>query len=280
MTADQHSLYKIYDELLSRLIADKEILPATSKRSAVIEPSPVRAAIDEGDYAYTDEEAKEGLKIQIAAELEKLKSDPETTHVPTEQSIAAHTLQGDIEDDVFQTILRHIKKRHKGVTASKLHDAIKDYNYSKLSAEMPLKIYRGQVEGDPETEGFSGLYSSDTPMVFVSTEPSVAASYARQLKNEEAGDRTPSNFGDWVYEILTEGLDPSLYKKDETASGSELRYGPQYYYEGTIPQQDVDIVDSAGNLRKVPRIRRVRYPSDFRVKKLIRPLPTQIERRF
>jgi hypothetical protein len=137
---------------------------------------------------------------------------------------------------------------------------------------LPDKLYRGQVKLDGE-QGFAGVNRdpNGTRLTFVSPEPAVAANYARLRKAAFTDDNAPTNYGDYIYEILTEGLDPSKLVKDDSSYYRELLFGPQYIYKDAIPQEDVYIRDMAGNDRLVPRIRKTHFLSDAQAKNIIQP---------
>jgi hypothetical protein len=155
----------------------------------------------------------------------------------------------------------------------------------------PAKVYRGQHSSmdkwNPLEQGFPGVMSDldpDERSVFVSPEPSAAASYGLKahFDNREPTSDLPLNFADYVYEILTEGLDPELWEPDESGSVGETLFAPQYRYKGPIKQEMVTITDQAGNTRQVPRIQRVHYPSDGNLKNVYYPkhLINAVNRRF
>jgi hypothetical protein len=143
--------------------------------------------------------------------------------------------------------------------------------------ELPAKLYRGQWEGKPEEDGF-------IDDVYVSSEPSVAASYGleKHFDNREPLSDMPLNFADYVYEIITEGLDPEKFTIDQSGTPGEDLFGPQYKYMEPIKQEMVTITDSAGNMRTVPRIRKHHYLSDGLMKDVYYPthLIDAVRRRY
>lgn len=160
-----------------------------------------------------------------------------------------------------------------------LDEALKDRAVSAQSTEMPELLYRGAKDGDFEVTGFEGAEEAhgDKPdasphgrVVFVSSEPSVAASYARRDKFQRGGV-TPTNYGDTIYQIRTAGLDPALFLPDRSSTADELLFGPQYRYNAPIKQEMVTIKDAAGNERTVPRIEKVPYLSDALCKDVYAP---------
>jgi hypothetical protein len=161
-----------------------------------------------------------------------------------------------------------------------LEAALKQRLVESQSREMPEIIYRGVKDDDDILErGFEGAIekhgdkedaSEQDRVVFVSSEPSVAASYARRNKFERSGT-LPTNYGDYVYQIRTIGLDPKLFLPDKSSTVDELLFGPQYRYNAPIKQEMVEIVDSAGNKRTVPRIEKIAYLSDALCKDVYAP---------
>ena len=128
---------------------------------------------------------------------------------------------------------------------------------------MPYKRNKGGYSAgsfDPEVDGFDPVNG----MVFVTSEPSVAASYAREGRFEKDFEGKPSNYGDVIYEINTAGLDPSLFTKDRTSSIDEVNFGPQYIYHGKIPQEDIEYEEGY----VAPRIRKMHYLSDGTLKEV------------
>lgn len=160
-----------------------------------------------------------------------------------------------------------------------LKKALRSREFGEWPSEMPEKLYRGVARDktsgnpykrnqggysagmfDPETDGFDPVNG----MVFVSSEPSVAAGYAREGRFERDFEGNPLNYGDIIYEIDTKGLDPQLFTKDRTSTIDETHFGPQYIYHGKIPQEDIDY----GNGMVRPRIRKMHYLSDGTLKEV------------
>lgn len=223
--------------------------------------------------------------------LREMRDDPlQKKHA---QSMTAQNLDALDEDEFMQTeileaiaskIAKHSEDNMGEEDAQELlKQALNERALEGYLSELPEFLYRGvgeEVEGvDFEKEGFKGIEekyserddaSSTGKVVFVSSEPSVAASYARKDKFDRAG-YMPTNHGDSIYRIRTEGLDPSLFKKDIAATHEETTYGPQYRYNGSIPQELIDIIDSSGSKRSVPRVEKVAYISDALCKDIVSP---------
>jgi hypothetical protein len=151
---------------------------------------------------------------------------------------------------------------------------------------MPEKVYRGNIsfktiptdngkrKYNPEIDGFGVMDENDPDeyLSFVTDEPEIAASYHRRIPfSRHVLTHDPTSLGDYVYEILTKGLDPALFQRDQSATLSEALFGPQFVYKGRIPQEDVEVTDSAGNTRIVPRIQKGHFGSDKRLKRVITP---------
>lgn len=156
-----------------------------------------------------------------------------------------------------------------------LDDLILSRTIKSWPNEMPDVLYRGSLRHQAE-EPFLGdsqgnMKISEEPHVFVSTEPSVAAAYHRFGSYTDRANTLPTNYGDYVWQIRTYGLDPSKFVKDDESTLWEALFGPQYIYKGAIPQEEIEITDKAGNTRRVPRIEKVHYTSDALCKQVIHP---------
>lgn len=184
-----------------------------------------------------------------------------------------------------------------------LEAALSKRVFAEQSTEMPEFIYRGiggsavdringfatKDEDSILTEGFKAMLNNARidpdekfeKLLFVTTEPSVAAPYARETRFERIGV-SPTNYGDTIYRIRTQGLDPTKFVVDDTATVGEALYGPQYIYTDDLPQEMLEITDTAGNTRQVPRIERKPYPSDENCKDVYFPnhLIDAVKKRF
>ena len=184
-----------------------------------------------------------------------------------------------LDDVATYLIMKGVTEDDKDKIIDDIKKALKSRTYSEWSSELPKKLYRGVARDtssgmpykrnkggysagsfDPEVDGFDPVNG----MVFVTSEPSVAASYAREGRFEKDFEGKPSNYGDVIYEINTAGLDPSLFTKDRTSSIDEVNFGPQYIYHGKIPQEDVEYEEGY----VAPRIRKMHYLSDGTLKEV------------
>lgn len=220
--------------------------------------------------------------------LREMRNDPlQEKHAKsmTSQNIDALSEEEFIQTEIIEAIASKIVDRSNGELSEEealelLRQALNERALEEYLDELPEFLYRGtNEEVDFEKEGFEGVEeeyperddaSPTGKVVFVSSEPSVASSYARKDKFDRAG-YLPTSHGDFVYRIRTQGLDPSLFKKDVGATHDEIMYGPQYRYNSSIPQEQITIVDSSGTERVVPRIEKISYLSDALCKDIIFP---------
>lgn len=158
-----------------------------------------------------------------------------------------------------------------------LEEALRQRAVEEWPEEMPEVIYRGvwrePTSGrafkrnkngysagtfDPITEGLTEKYN------FISSEPSVAASYARAQRYDRGPNDMPTNYGDKILKIYTQGLDPKLFCKDKASCTT---FGPQYIYKGAIPQEKITLP----NGYEVDRISWDTYLSDKLLKDVYIP---------
>jgi hypothetical protein len=207
----------------------------------------------------------------------------------TLENLHASQKRGQVEELLFEKARKLLneslaegpKEKRNKYTKSQLERLILKERIADAAKGLPDKLYRGTLRQVLRSDGSGGFgdggvvgpdaQNKPVPYVFVSPEPSVAANYARKDKAAFTEDNVPTNYGDFIYEILTDGLDPSKLVKDDTSYYRELLFGPQYIYQGEIPQEDIWIKDMAGNDRLTPRIKQIPYRSDARLKDVVKP---------
>jgi hypothetical protein len=296
---------------MSQNTGKKTITNATGEHEVEDKYYPLEKMYKEGllEYAPADYEtpvAKELTKT-LAKDANKFNYRNMEEHANvTPENITAITKDTDLHSNLLSQAAEDLSSEfgfniNDALIKKLLKEEAKE-QWEQLAKNMPEKVYRGQKlplndptynpynpEEDPEQSGFgipdevdeNGHALTDEQAVrsgrnvtFVSSDPATAASYARTSKFDRVGNDpfdVPSNFGDYIYEILTQGLDPALFEPDDSSTLSEYLYGPQFKYKGKIPQENINIVDKAGNSRTVPRIQRVHFGSDANIKDVYYP---------
>lgn len=278
---------------------DVDDIAAANRRKTVeiynrMHPKLLKAVIKAyNDGYFTDDiesGAQEILDSKYASEVEKAnEADVNPEHATVNvQNRASADIQEAMEYAMLELLAGELKK--EGIPRREPENIRNALAAAILEqpVEIPKKIYRGiggiNIGKTPiEDILANGIKGFDTSRgrkttgdlaTFYSTEPSVAASYARYGRFDRGGQGIsdqPTNYGDKVLEIITDGLDPAKMHRDTTSTPGELLFGPQYYYEGDIPQEDVTITDSAGNTRVVPRIQESHFLSDANLKDVYYP---------
>jgi hypothetical protein len=289
----QERMLKIYDDYLP------QVLSALKKYYADLPR-------EEGDDANFFGE------FATKSKLKEMRSDPlqkKHAETMTPQNIEALEEDAYTQQEILETIAEQVLKKmtsrdkralnvtedfesENEVVQDMLNQALKGRALQEYGEELPEFIYRGvggeASDVDYEKQGFEGAEekypgredeAESGRVVFISSEPSVAASYARKDKFDRAGS-LPTNYGDSIYRIRTKGLDPKLFKKDVGATPDELLFGPQFRYNASIPQEDVVIIDQSGTERTVPRIEKMSYLSDALCKDVHFPQHLIVRRKY
>ena len=276
---DNKRLLKLYDDYLPQVLDAVKKYDEENPRLKV--PDPIGDIIDKDKLSRLNKDGQpmtmenlnalqdgEALHIDI---MEAVVQKILNKLTPEERKQINQYYDYDYEDDGFEY-------DYAERVTDLIDEALKERELEDLSGELPEFLYRGDVRSDT-TLGFSGAdeihpklpdASKSGKVVFVTSEPSVAASYARKDKFDRIGD-LPSNMGEEIYRIRTAGLDPKLFLKDRSSMPSELRFGPQYRYNASIPQERIKIKDQAGNDREVDRIEKIPYISDALTKIIYSP---------
>lgn len=212
---------------------------------------------------------------------------------PEHATVKSENIKATLTEEAVEHVILEQIADELGIEISDLQEALKEARLQE-PVTMPAKLYRGikldhaTRHGDPEKVGFENVDAftgGKDKVVFVTSEPAVAASYARKAKFDRSSgelETKPLNFGDYIYEIDTTGLDPTLFAMDDTSTPGEILYGPQYMYKGAIPQEEIIITDQSGTQRKIPRIRKSHYLSDGLLKDVyVKPhLLSAVHKRF
>lgn len=201
----------------------------------------------------------------------------------TKENMTELLKEGVAIEEMYRMIVNGLIKRgiipkmseEDGITL--LEEALRQRGVEEWPEEMPPVLYRGvwrePTSGrafrrnkngysaglyDPIVEGLNGKH------IFVSSEPSVAASYARTQRYDRGPNDIPTNYGDKILKIYTQGLDPKLFCKDKASCNT---FGPQYIYKGPIPQEKITLP----NGYEVDRISWENYLSDELLKDVVIP---------
>jgi hypothetical protein len=253
----------------------KKILDYYNKRMPEMLPG-AKKFYDAGGLDPDSEYYADLMNAMTAREANEKTLNPEHANV-TSENMNEMFLEEALENIMLERLIKELRSEGVRATPLQLRNILVEDRLANQPKQLPNKLYRGvkpstiEHHGDPEETGFEGqdAFIKGKKYVFVSPEPSVAAGYARNARFDRSQGMTqtkPTNYGDYVYEIDTTGLDPALFSMDESSTPGEILFGPQYKYEGDIPQEDVEITDSAGNFRKIPRIQRRHFLSDLTLK--------------